>query len=100
MLSQDDNERLTRTGPGTPMGSLFRRYWTPALLSEEVPAPDGAPVPVHILGEHLVAFRDSTGRVGLIEERCAHRRASLVYARNEDGGLRCIFHGWKYDATG
>lgn len=100
MLSHEDNELLTRTGPHTPMGSLLRRYWTPALLSEEIPEPDGAPVPVHILGERLVAFRDSSGRVGLLEEHCAHRRASLVFARNEDGGLRCIFHGWKYDATG
>lgn len=100
MLSAEENELLTHTGPGSPMGALFRRYWLPALLSEELSEPDGAPVPVDILGERLVAFRDTSGHVGLVEERCAHRGASLLYARNEEGGLRCIFHGWKYDAAG
>lgn len=100
MLSAEENELLTRTGPGTSMGALFRRYWLPALLSEEIPERDGAPVRVEMLGERLVAFRDSSGNVGLLTERCAHRGASLVYARNEEGGLRCIFHGWKYDVSG
>lgn len=100
MLSAAESALLTQTGPGTPMGALFRRYWLPILLSEEIAERDGAPVPVEILGERLVAFRDTTGSVGLLEERCAHRCASLVYGRNEEGGLRCIFHGWKYDATG
>jgi nitrite reductase/ring-hydroxylating ferredoxin subunit len=100
MLTAVENELLSRTGPGTPMGALFRRYWLPVLLSEEIPQPDGAPAAVEVLGERLVAFRDTGGPVGLLEERCAHRSASLVYARNEEGGLRCIFHGWKYDATG
>jgi phthalate 4,5-dioxygenase oxygenase subunit len=100
VLTAEENELLTRTGPGTLMGALFRRYWLPVLLSEEIPEPDGAPVAVDVLGERLVAFRDTAGTVGLLEERCAHRAASLLYARNEEGGLRCIFHGWKYDASG
>ncbi len=100
MLTQEDSELLTRTGPGTPMGALFRRYWLPVLLSEEMADPDGAPALVEVLGERLVAFRNTAGMVGLVEERCAHRSASLVYARNEEGGLRCIFHGWKYDVSG
>lgn len=100
MLSEADNERLTRTGPGTPMGALMRRYWIPALLSEELPAPDCAPVRVRLLGENLVAFRDSDGRAGLMDERCPHRGASLFFGRSEEGGLRCIYHGWKFDVAG
>lgn len=100
MLTAEENELLTRIGPGKPMGALFRRYWLPVLLSEEIPEPDGAPVAVDVLGERLVAFRDTAGTVGLLEGRCAHRSASLLYARNEEGGLRCIFHGWKYDVSG
>ncbi|MPZ12977.1 MAG: Rieske 2Fe-2S domain-containing protein [Chloroflexi bacterium] len=100
MLTAEENELLTRTGPGTPMGSLIRRYWLPVLLSREVADPDGAPVAVEVLGERLVAFRDTAGAVGLLEERCAHRSASLVYGRNEAYGIRCIFHGWKYDGMG
>jgi len=100
MLSQEENELLTRVGPGTPMGGLFRRYWVPALLSSEVPEPDCPPVRVRLLGEALVAFRDTDGRIGLLEERCSHRRASLFYGRNEECGLRCIYHGWKYDVDG
>jgi phthalate 4,5-dioxygenase len=100
MLSKADNELITRTGPGTPMGDLMRRYWIPALLTEELPAPDGAPVQVRLLGEELVAYRDSTGKVGLLAEHCSHRGTSLFYGRNEDCGLRCIYHGWKYDAHG
>jgi phenylpropionate dioxygenase-like ring-hydroxylating dioxygenase large terminal subunit len=100
MLSKKENELLTKVGPGTPMGEFIRRYWIPALLSEEIPQPDGAPVRVRILGEELVAFRDTEGRLGLLEEYCPHRRASLVYGRNEENGLRCIYHGWKMDVEG
>src|SRR4029453_2391546 len=100
MLSQADNEILTRVGPGTPMGEGLRRYWTPALLCEEVPEPDAPPVRVRLLGENLVAFRDTTGRVGLIQENCPHRGASLYFGRNEECGLRCPYHGWKFDADG
>ncbi|MSP40536.1 MAG: aromatic ring-hydroxylating dioxygenase subunit alpha [Deltaproteobacteria bacterium] len=100
MLSREENERLTRVGPGTAMGRLMRCYWIPALLSEEIPAPDCPPVRVRLLGEDLVAFRDSLGRVGLLGERCAHRGTSLFFGRNEECGLRCIYHGWKYDAQG
>jgi len=100
MLSKEQNELLTRTGPGTPMGDLIRRYWIPALLSEEIPEPDCPPVRVRILGEELVAFRDSRGRVGLLDEHCSHRGTSLFYGRNEEGGVRCIYHGWKYDVDG
>jgi phthalate 4,5-dioxygenase oxygenase subunit len=100
MLTREENELLTRTGPGTPVGALFRRYWLPALLSAEVPEPDGDPIKVRLLGEDLVAFRDTRGRVGLMEEYCPHRQASLVYGRNEECGLRCIYHGWKVDVDG
>lgn len=100
MLPKEQNELLTRTGPGTPMGQLIRRYWIPALLSEEIPEPDSPPVQVRLLGEELVAFRDSHGRVGLLDERCSHRGTSLFYGRNEECGLRCIYHGWKYDVDG
>lgn len=100
MLSPAENERLTRTGPGTPMGALLRRYWVPALLSEEVAEPGGPPVRLTLLGERLVAFRDPDGAVGLVEEACAHRRASLYFGRNEPGGIRCLYHGWKYDREG
>ncbi len=100
MLSKIENELLTRTGPGTPMGGLFRRYWIPAVLSEEISKPDCPPVQVRLLGEELVAFRDSEGKVGLLDEHCSHRGTSLFYGRNEDCGLRCIYHGWKYDVEG
>jgi phthalate 4,5-dioxygenase oxygenase subunit len=100
MLTREQNERLTRVGPGTPMGELFRRYWLPVALSEELPQPDCAPVRVQVLGEELVAFRDSSGRIGLLQERCPHRGASLAYGRTEEGGLRCIYHGWKFDVSG
>jgi phthalate 4,5-dioxygenase oxygenase subunit len=100
MLPKEQNDLLTRTGPGTPMGELMRRYWIPALLSEEIPAPDSPPVQVRLLGEELVAFRDSRGRIGLLNEHCAHRGTSLFYGRNEECGLRCIYHGWKYDVDG
>jgi phthalate 4,5-dioxygenase len=100
MLSKEDNELLTRSNAGTPMGDMMRRYWIPALLSEEIPAPDCPPVRVKLLGEDLVAFRDTQGRLGFIGERCAHRGTSLFFGRNEDCGLRCVYHGWKYDVDG
>lgn len=93
-------ETLTRTGSGTPMGSLLRRYWVPAVLSSEVAEPDCPPVRVTLLGERLLAFRDTSGRVGLIDEFCAHRGASLFLGRNEECGIRCSYHGWKYDIHG
>src|SRR4051794_10671935 len=100
MLSKEDNELLTRVGPGTPMGEVFRRYWILAGISREIPEPDCAPVRVKLLGEDLVMFRDTNGEVGLLAEKCSHRRASLFYGRNEECGLRCIYHGWKYDVDG
>jgi len=100
MLSREENELLTRTDPGTPAGELFRRYWIPALLSEEIPAADCPPVRVRLLGEDLVVFRDTHGRIGILDEHCSHRGTSLYYGRNEDCGLRCIYHGWKYDVEG
>ena len=100
MLSVEDNALLTRVQRGTPMGETMRRYWIPALLSAEVPEPDGAPVRVKLLGEELVAFRDTSGQIGLLDESCPHRRASLFFARNEECGLRCVYHGWKFDASG
>ena len=100
MLSRDDNELLCRVGPGTPMGALLRQYWIPALVSSELGAPDGPPVRVRLLGENLIAFRATSGAVGLIQNHCPHRGASLFYGRNEDEGLRCVYHGWKFDVTG
>jgi nitrite reductase/ring-hydroxylating ferredoxin subunit len=107
MLSAADNELLTRTGPGTAMGGLLRRFWVPALLAEEVAEPQCAPVRLTIMHENLVVWRDADGRLGALEEHCAHRQASLYFARNEsresrDGacGLRCVYHGWKYDIDG
>ncbi len=100
MLNTADNEMLVRTGAGTVMGEYFRRYWLPVALSREMPAPDSPPIRVKMMGEELVAFRDTSGRVGLIEPRCAHRGTSLFFGRNEECGLRCIHHGWKYDVDG
>ena len=100
MLAAVDNELLTRTGAGTPMGEYFRRYWLPVALSRELPERDGAPIRVRMMGEDLVAFRATDGRVGLIEPACAHRGANLFFGRNEAGGIRCIYHGWKYDVEG
>src|SRR5512145_3357077 len=100
MLSWEDNELLCRVGPGTPMGDLMRQYWVPAALSSELPARDGAPLRVRLLGEDLIAFRASSGGVGLIRNSCPHRGASLFYGRNEGEGLRCVYHGWKFDVTG
>jgi phenylpropionate dioxygenase-like ring-hydroxylating dioxygenase large terminal subunit len=100
MLSREENELLTRIGADTPTGSTLRRYWIPALLARELPGPDCPPVRVRLLGEDLVAFRDSAGRLGLLDESCPHRRASLFFGRNEECGLRCVYHGWKFDVTG
>jgi phenylpropionate dioxygenase-like ring-hydroxylating dioxygenase large terminal subunit len=100
MLATHDNELVTRVGPGTPMGKLMRQYWLPAMLSSELPAPDSDPVRVRLLGEQLIAFRDSTGQVGLLANNCPHRGASLFFGRNEDAGLRCVYHGWKFDVSG
>jgi len=100
MLKTEDNERLVRVGPGTPAGALFRRYWQPALLSRELPGPDSPPVRVRLLGEDLVAFRDTTGKVGIVDAFCPHRRAPMFFGRNEECGLRCVYHGWKFDREG
>ena len=100
MVTANENETLTRTGPGTLMGDLFRRYWLPALHAWELPEADCPPVRVKLLGEPLIAFRDSHNRLGLIDEFCAHRGVSLWFGRNEECGLRCPYHGWKYDVTG
>jgi len=100
MLSNEDNIRLTRVSRGTPMGELMRRYWQPVALSREMPEPDGAPVRVRLLGEDLIAFRDTSGQVGLVDAYCPHRRAPMFYGRNEECGLRCVYHGWKFDARG
>jgi phthalate 4,5-dioxygenase len=100
MLTEDDNILLTRTGPGTPMGALFRRFWQPVLLSSELPEPDGAPVRLQVLGEDLRAFRATDGTVGLTSPRCPHRGADLFFGRNEQGGIRCAYHGWKFAVDG
>ena len=99
-MKAEQNELLTRTGPGTPMGELFRRYWQPILHSWELPENDCPPVRVKCLGERMVAFRDSNGKLGLVDEFCAHRGVSLFFGRNEEGGIRCPYHGWKYDVNG
>jgi nitrite reductase/ring-hydroxylating ferredoxin subunit len=95
-----DNELLTRVGPGTPMGTLLRRYWIPAAFSRQIAEPDSPPLRVRLLGEPLVLFRDTKGRVGLLDERCPHRTASLFFGRNEECGLRCVYHGIKFDIEG
>ena len=100
MLSKEDNELLCRVGPGTPMGDLMRQYWIPAARADELPAPNASPLRVRLLGENLIAFRVTSGKVGLIANNCPHRGASLFYGRNEAEGLRCVYHGWKFDVTG
>jgi phthalate 4,5-dioxygenase len=100
MLSREDNQLVTQVGQGTPMGNTMRMYWIPALLSKEIAEPDGPPTRVRLLGEDLVAFRDSEGRIGLLDEFCPHRRVSLYFGRNEECGLRCVYHGWKFDVAG
>jgi phthalate 4,5-dioxygenase len=100
MLSSEDNEVLCRVGPGTPMGDLMRQYWLPAVRSDELPAPDCPPLRIRLLGEDLIAFRTTSGKVGLVGNSCPHRGASLFFGRNEEEGLRCVYHGWKFDVTG
>ena len=100
MLSREDNELLCRVGRGSPMGDLLRQYWIPALTSDELPGPDCPPVRVRLLGENLIAFRTTSGKVALIQNACPHRGASLFFGRNEEEGLRCVYHGWKFDCEG
>jgi phthalate 4,5-dioxygenase len=100
MLTRADNELLTRIGPATAMGDLLRQYWIPALLSAELPLQDGPPLRVRLLGEDLIAVRTTSGQVGLVEQACPHRGASLFFGRNEEYGLRCPYHGWKFDVEG
>ena len=100
MLSREDNELLCRVGPGTPGGALMRRFWHPVCTSAQLPQPDCAPLRVRLLGENYVAFRDSDGKVGFLEELCMHRGASLALGRVEEGGIRCLYHGWKFSASG
>ncbi len=100
MLTATENETLTQTGSQTPMGRVFRRYWMPALLSRELPESDGPPRRLRLLGEDFIAFRDTTGEVGIVEPRCPHRGASLFFGRNESCGIRCSYHGWKFDVSG
>jgi phenylpropionate dioxygenase-like ring-hydroxylating dioxygenase large terminal subunit len=100
MLSKAENEYLCRVGPGTPMGGLMRQYWLPAIRSDELAEPDGAPLRVRLLGEDLIGFRSTAGSVGLIQNNCPHRGASLFFGRNEEAGLRCVYHGWKFATDG
>jgi phthalate 4,5-dioxygenase len=100
MLSQKDNELLCRVGAGTPMGELFRRFWLPALLTSELPESDGPPMRMRILGEDLLAVRNTDGRAGFLNAYCPHKLAALFYGRNEECGLRCSYHGWKFDLDG
>jgi phthalate 4,5-dioxygenase len=100
MLSHEKNAILTQTGAGTPMGKLMRSFWIPAMTVAEVPAAGEAPVRLSLLNERLVVFRDSEDRIGVLEEHCPHRGASLFFARNEAGGIRCVYHGWKFDVAG
>jgi phthalate 4,5-dioxygenase oxygenase subunit len=100
MLKREDNELIGRVGPGTPMGNMMRRYWHPVCTSAQLAKPDSPPLRVRLLGEDYVAFRDSEGKVGVLEELCMHRGASLALGRVEEGGLRCLYHGWKFSVAG
>src|SRR5947207_1421509 len=100
MLKKEENELVTRVGPATPMGDTLRRYWMPALLASALPHPDSDPIRVCLLGEDLIDFRDTGGTVGLIQNNCPHRGASLFFGRNEEAGIRCVYHGWKFDTEG
>ena len=100
MMTKEENDLMCRVEGDAPMGRLMRQHWTPVCLLEEVSEPDGAPVKARVFGENLVVFRDTDGRVGVLDEACPHRRASLVLGRNEEGGLRCLYHGWKMDVQG
>src|SRR3954466_9487982 len=100
MLTNEDIELMCRVGPGTPMGEMMREYWIPALTYEELASPDCPPMRLRLLGENLIAFRTTSGAVGLIQNSCPHRGASMFFGRNEEEGLRCVYHGWKFDVTG
>src|SRR5262245_63622576 len=100
MLTQQDNDLITKVGPGTPMGNLLREYWLPSAMSIELPAPDSPPLRLRLLGENLIAFRTTSGAVGVIANACPHRGASMFFGRNEEEGLRCVYHGWKFDVEG
>lgn len=100
MLNKQDNDILCRVGPGSPMGELMREYWIPALLSRQLPSPDCPPTRLRLLGEDLIGFRTTSGKVGIVQNACPHRGASLFFGRNEEEGLRCVYHGWKFDVTG
>src|SRR5215470_12010701 len=100
MLTAEENEVLCRVGPGTPMGKVLRRFWTPAFQLGDLPAPDCPPIRVTILGENFVGFRDTNGRLGVLDELCCHRGASLTLGRVEECGIRCLYHGWKYAVDG
>src|SRR5437868_3175498 len=100
MLSTEENELLCRVGPGTPMGTFLREYWLPAFMTSELPEADGAPLRLRLLGENLIAFRTTSSKFGLIANNCPHRGASLFFGRNEEEGLRCVYHGWKFDIDG
>src|SRR4051794_1731908 len=100
MLSTAQNDVLCRVGPGTPMGNLMREYWLPAMRSDELPSPDCPPLRVKLMGESLIGFRTTSGAVGLMQNSCPHRGASMFFGRNEEEGLRCVYHGWKFDTTG
>ena len=99
MTTAQESDFMVRVGPGTPMGNLIREYWIPACLSSELVA-DGPPMRLLLLGEKLIAFRDTAGHVGILDQRCPHRAASLYFGRNGDNGLRCAYHGWKFDVDG
>lgn len=100
MISQRDNDILTQVGPGTPMGRVMRRYWLPVCASSQLPKPDCDPLRVRMLGENFIAFRNSDGEIGVLDEYCMHRRASLAIGRVEEGGIRCLYHGWKFGVDG
>src|SRR5213592_400239 len=101
MLSVQDNEILTHVGPGTPMGNFLREYWLPSTIpSRLLPTPDCPPLRLRLLGENLIAFRATSGKVGIVANACPHRGASLFFGRNEEDGLRCVYHGWKFDVHG
>src|SRR5262245_25762646 len=100
MLSPEHNEVLTQCARGTLLGDLLRQYWIPALQSVELPEPDCAPVRVRLLDEDLIAFRSTSGKIGVIDDVCPHRGASMFFGRNEQDGLRCVYHGWKFDVSG
>src|SRR3954471_19557226 len=102
MITREENESWTRVGPGTPGGAMLRRYWWPVTFSDDVkgPSQQGRPKKVRLLGEDFVLFRDGNGRIGMVESQCAHRRAPMEYGRVEADGIRCCYHGWKFDTHG